>query len=54
MLFSNLGSKLVLIGRNEEALNETIETCNTETKSQVKHNQEKLAFKIKINRSLLN
>jgi NADP-dependent 3-hydroxy acid dehydrogenase YdfG len=28
VLFSNLGSKLVLTGRNEEALNETIELCN--------------------------
>ena len=35
ILFSNLGSKLVLVGRDEEALNETITACNTESKDQV-------------------
>jgi NADP-dependent 3-hydroxy acid dehydrogenase YdfG len=32
ILFSNLGSKLVLSGRNEQALNETIDECNPQMK----------------------
>lgn len=31
VLFSKLGSSLVLIGRSEEALNETITSCQPET-----------------------
>jgi len=34
-LFFSLGSKLVLVGRSDEALNETIESCNNESKNEV-------------------
>lgn len=30
-----MGSKLVLVGRDEKALDETIESCNPESKSEV-------------------
>lgn len=35
ILFSNLGAKLVLVGRNEEALNETVGACKAESKDQI-------------------
>jgi len=33
--FSNLGAKLVIVGRNESALNETANSCKPETKDQI-------------------
>ncbi|CAF0705965.1 unnamed protein product [Brachionus calyciflorus] len=35
ILFSNLGSKLVLVGRDEKALDETISQCNPEIKNDI-------------------
>jgi NADP-dependent 3-hydroxy acid dehydrogenase YdfG len=35
ILFSNLGSKLVLVGRDENELDQTIQSCNPESKSSV-------------------
>jgi hypothetical protein len=34
-LFAQLGSKLVLIGRDEQALDQTIAECKTESKNDV-------------------
>lgn len=35
ILFSNLGAKLVITGRNEEALNETVSLCNPDKKNEI-------------------
>ena len=35
ILFSNLGSKLVLVGRDEKALDETIQSCSPQSKINV-------------------
>jgi len=34
-LFSNLGSKLVLVGRDENELDQTIQSCSAESKNNV-------------------
>ena len=35
VFFSTLGPKLVLTGRNEDALNETINACHPDSKNEV-------------------
>lgn len=47
ILFSQLGSKLVLVGRDEKALDETIQSCVTESKDDVFQNDNSNHYNIK-------